>query len=67
MNKGDIEAEYERQVKRIQEAKGVMLKQEDLKAQMEDFSQVSRTFTSDWPVWMLAINKGFKGFCFFPL
>lgn len=48
MNKGDIEAEYERQVKRIQDAKGDALKQEDLKAQMEDFLQVSRTFTSDY-------------------
>ncbi|CAG09025.1 unnamed protein product, partial [Tetraodon nigroviridis] len=39
INKGDIEAEYERQVKRIREAKGDTLKQEDLKAQMEDFLQ----------------------------
>ncbi|KAJ4935671.1 hypothetical protein JOQ06_017201 [Pogonophryne albipinna] len=37
LNKGEIEAEYEKQVKRVQDAKTDTLKQEDLKAQMDDF------------------------------
>lgn len=37
INKGEIEAEVERQVKKLQDAKTDTLKQEDLKAQMEDF------------------------------
>ncbi|KAF7658001.1 hypothetical protein LDENG_00019300 [Lucifuga dentata] len=37
INKGDIEAEYERAVKKVEDAKADMKKQEDLKAQMEDF------------------------------
>ncbi|KAM9733688.1 uncharacterized protein fhdc4 isoform 1-T2 [Menidia menidia] len=37
INKGDIEAEFERQVKKVQDAKADILKQEDLKAQMEEF------------------------------
>ncbi|KAM6933335.1 FH2 domain-containing protein 1-like [Xenentodon cancila] len=37
INKGDIEAEFKRQVKKVQEAKDDTLKEEDLKAQMEDF------------------------------
>ncbi|XP_035536116.1 protein diaphanous homolog 2-like [Morone saxatilis] len=37
LNKGEIEAEFERQVKKVQNAKADTLKQEDLKAQMEDF------------------------------
>ncbi|KAK1900284.1 FH2 domain containing protein 1 [Dissostichus eleginoides] len=37
LNKGEVEAEYEKQVKRVQDAKTDTLKQEDLKAQMDDF------------------------------
>ncbi|XP_029302531.1 inverted formin-2-like [Cottoperca gobio] len=37
MNKGEIEAEFVKQVKKVQDAKANTLKQEDLKAQMEDF------------------------------
>ncbi|XP_026149033.1 FH2 domain-containing protein 1 [Mastacembelus armatus] len=37
LNKNDIEAEFERQVKKVQDAKRYTLKQEDLKAQMENF------------------------------
>nr|XP_020468771.1 protein diaphanous homolog 3-like isoform X2 [Monopterus albus] len=37
INKGDIEAEFGRQVKKVQDAKADMLKQENLKEQMEDF------------------------------
>lgn len=35
-------------MKRIEDAKGDTLKQEDLKAQMEDFLQVSRTCISEY-------------------
>lgn len=38
--RGEIEAEFQRQVKRLDVAKQDTLKQEDLKAQMEDFLQV---------------------------
>ncbi|XP_040902590.1 FH2 domain-containing protein 1 isoform X2 [Toxotes jaculatrix] len=37
INKGDIEAEFGRLVKKVQDAKADTLKQEELKAQMEDF------------------------------
>lgn len=37
INKGEIEAEFERQVKKVQNGNADTLKQEDLKAQMEDF------------------------------
>nr|XP_057936021.1 FH2 domain-containing protein 1-like [Doryrhamphus excisus]XP_057936022.1 FH2 domain-containing protein 1-like [Doryrhamphus excisus] len=37
INKSDIEAEFDRQVKKVKAAKANTLKQEDLKAQMEDF------------------------------
>uniref|UniRef100_A0A3Q1FHA8 FH2 domain containing 4 n=1 Tax=Acanthochromis polyacanthus TaxID=80966 RepID=A0A3Q1FHA8_9TELE len=37
MNKGDIEAEFKRQMKKVQDAKTNTLKHEDLKVQMEDF------------------------------
>ncbi|XP_070685272.1 FH2 domain-containing protein 1-like [Pempheris klunzingeri] len=37
INKGEIEAEFERQVKKLQDVKADTMKQEDLKAQMEDF------------------------------
>ncbi|TMS07531.1 FH2 domain-containing protein 1 [Larimichthys crocea] len=37
INKGEIEVEFERQVKKLQSVKVDTLKQEDLKAQMEDF------------------------------
>ncbi|XP_023265887.1 protein diaphanous homolog 1-like [Seriola lalandi dorsalis] len=37
MNKGDVEAEFGRLVKRVRDANADTLKQEDLKAQMEDF------------------------------
>lgn len=37
LNKGEIEADYEKQVKRVQDTKTDTLKQEDLKAQMDDF------------------------------
>lgn len=40
INKGDIEAEFGRQVKKIGGAKADTLKQEDLKAQMEGFLKV---------------------------
>lgn len=40
INKGDIEAEFKRQVKKVQEAKADTLKEEELKAQMEDFLKV---------------------------
>ncbi|XP_023118635.2 FH2 domain-containing protein 1 [Amphiprion ocellaris] len=36
-NKGDIEAEFKRQMKKVQDAKTDALKHEDLKVQMEDF------------------------------
>lgn len=44
INKGEIEAEFGRWVKKVQDAKADTLKQEDLKEQMEDFLQVSRSF-----------------------
>ncbi|CAK6968915.1 FH2 domain-containing protein 1 [Scomber scombrus] len=37
INKCDIEAEFQRQIKKVKDAKANTLKQEDLKAQMEDF------------------------------
>ncbi|TNN75080.1 FH2 domain-containing protein 1 [Liparis tanakae] len=37
MNKSEIEAEFEKQVRKVQAAKVDTLKQEDLKVQMEDF------------------------------
>ncbi|XP_059187509.1 inverted formin-2-like [Centropristis striata] len=37
LNKGEIEAEFNKQKKKVQDAKADTLKQEDLKAQMEDF------------------------------
>lgn len=37
IHQGDIEGEYRKQVKKVQDAKANTLKQEDLKAQMEDF------------------------------
>lgn len=40
INRGEVEAEFQRQAKRLQVAKKDTLKQEDLKAQMEDFLQV---------------------------
>lgn len=40
IHQGDIEGEYRKQVKKVQDAKANTLKQEDLKAQMEDFLMV---------------------------
>ncbi|XP_008288409.1 FH2 domain-containing protein 1 [Stegastes partitus] len=37
VNKGDIDAEFKRQTKKVQDAKADTLKHEDLKVQMEDF------------------------------
>ncbi|XP_013887725.1 FH2 domain-containing protein 1 [Austrofundulus limnaeus] len=47
LTKSDIEAEFERQVKKIQDAKANTLKQEDLKAQMEDFLKKAETYLDD--------------------
>lgn len=44
INRGEIEVEFERQVKKIRDTKADTLKQEDLKAQMEDFLQVRKPF-----------------------
>lgn len=44
INKGDIDAEYERVIKKVQNAKADTLKREDLKAQMEDFLKVRTPF-----------------------
>lgn len=44
INKGEIEAEFARQVKKIEDAKADALKQEELKAQMEDFLTVRKPF-----------------------
>lgn len=44
INRGEIEAEFQRQVKKLQDAKAETLKQVDLKAQMENFLQVRYTF-----------------------
>lgn len=46
INKGEIEVEFERQVKKLQSVKVDTLKQEDLKAQMEDFLKVRKPFVS---------------------
>ena len=40
INKGEVEAEFARQVKKVRVAKVDTLKQEDLKTQMEDFLKV---------------------------
>ena len=40
MSKDDIEAEYEREMNKIQQAKTNTEEQEDLKPQMEDFLKV---------------------------
>ena len=40
MSKDDIEAEFEREMKKIQQAKTDTEEQEDLKPQMEDFLKV---------------------------
>lgn len=42
INKSDIEAEFRKQVKKVQDGKADTLKQEDLKLQMEDFLKVKR-------------------------
>lgn len=47
INRGEIEAEFERQVKKLKDAKADTLKQEDLKAQMEDFLQVRNNFVGN--------------------
>ncbi|KAK2846730.1 hypothetical protein Q5P01_009729 [Channa striata] len=47
INKDDIEAEFGRQVKRIQDAKAESLKQEDLKAQMEGFLKEAEICLAD--------------------
>lgn len=47
INKGEIEAEFGRWVKKVQDANADTLKQEDLKAQMEDFLQVSGPFVCE--------------------
>jgi len=44
MNKSEIEAEFEKQVSKVQTAKVDTLKQEDLKVQMEDFLKVMKPF-----------------------
>lgn len=44
INRGEIEAEFQRQVKKLQNIKADTLKQEDLKTQMENFLQVRYTF-----------------------
>lgn len=44
INRGEIEAEFQRQVKKLQNVKADTLKQEDLKVQMENFLQVRYTF-----------------------
>lgn len=46
INRGEIEAEFQRQVRKLEVAKEDTLKQEDLKAQMENFLQVR--CTCDW-------------------
>lgn len=40
IHQGDIEGEYQKQIKKVQDANANTLKQEDLKAQMEDFLMV---------------------------
>lgn len=44
IKKCDIEAEFQRQIKKVQDANANTLKQEDLKAQMEDFLKVRGPF-----------------------
>lgn len=44
INKGDIEAEFQKQVKKVEDAKVDTLQQEDLKAQMDGFLDVSPRF-----------------------
>lgn len=43
INKADVEAEFARQVKKVQDAKEDSLKQEELKAQMKDFLEVNKS------------------------
>lgn len=53
INKGEIDAEFERQVKKVQDAKADTLQQEDLKAQMEDFLKVRKPFVEEFsPVYV---------------
>ncbi|KAJ0063538.1 hypothetical protein NL108_003842, partial [Boleophthalmus pectinirostris] len=47
MNKADIEAEFARQVKKVQEAKEDSAKQKDLKEQMEDFLEEAEVSLRD--------------------
>ena len=47
MNKGEIEAEFQKQIKKVQDAKEDTLKQEDLKVQMEDFLKVWIHFSGE--------------------
>ncbi|XP_028429587.1 FH2 domain-containing protein 1 [Perca flavescens] len=47
MNKGEIEAEFEKQVKKVRDAKADTLKQEDLKAQMCDFLKEAEVCLSE--------------------
>lgn len=54
MNKGEIEAEFAKQVKKVQDAKADTLKQEDLKAQMGDFLKVRKPFVGEFsPVFVI--------------
>lgn len=48
MNKGEIEAEFQKQIKKVEQAKADTLKQEDLKVQMEDFLKVRIHFTGEF-------------------
>lgn len=54
MNKSEIEAEFDKQVIRVQSAKADTLKQEDLKEQMEDFLKVRMPFV--WEISLLCVN-----------
>lgn len=47
VNKSDIEADYKRQVQKVKKAKMDSLKQEDLKAQMEDFLKEAEVWLAE--------------------
>uniref|UniRef100_UPI0037E7FBFF FH2 domain-containing protein 1-like n=1 Tax=Semicossyphus pulcher TaxID=241346 RepID=UPI0037E7FBFF len=47
LNKGEIEAEFEKQLKKVKKATADTLKQEDLKAQMEDFLKEAEVFLAE--------------------